>query len=153
MKRDTSLDITVNRDGIMRLNIYFEEFNYRSISESPTTNVVWLLSNLGGQFGFWMGGSVLCIIEFGEIIIDCIWITILKILAWIRDRRQKKRRPQYNDPPPTVAELVEAYSNSGFQHEDSNQVSTPIPGTPPPNYDSLRLKQIDAIDVISSDDE
>ncbi|XP_073492794.1 epithelial sodium channel subunit beta [Aquarana catesbeiana] len=152
-EKDTSLDITVNRDGIMRLNIYFEEFNYRSISESPTTNVVWLLSNLGGQFGFWMGGSVLCIIEFGEIIIDCIWITILKILAWIRDRRQKKRRPQYNDPPPTVAELVEAYSNSGFQHEDSNQVSTPIPGTPPPNYDSLRLKQIDAIDVISSDDE
>ena len=39
--------------------------------------IVWLLSNLGGQFGFWMGGSVLCLIEFGEIIIDFVWITII----------------------------------------------------------------------------
>lgn len=152
-EKDSSTDITVNRKGIMRLNIYFEEFNYRSISESATTNVVSLLSNLGGQFGFWMGGSVLCIIEFGEIIIDCIWITILKIHAWNRDRRQKKRRPEYNDPPPTVAELVESYSNPGFQHEDFNHVTMPIPGTPPPKYDSLRLSQMDTIDVITSDDE
>lgn len=100
-----------------------------------------------------MGGSVLCIIEFGEIIIDCIWITILKMHAWNRTRRQKRRSPQYNDPPPTVAELVESYSNASFQHDIVNEDRMPIPGTPPPKYDSLRLPHIDTIEVISSDDE
>ncbi|XP_073504261.1 epithelial sodium channel subunit beta isoform X2 [Phyllobates terribilis] len=151
-EKDGSQQIAVNRNGIIRVNIYFQEFNYRSVSESETTNVVWLLSNLGGQFGFWMGGSVLCIIEFGEIIIDCIWITLLKLHAWNKSRKEKKRRPEYSDPPPTVSELVEAYANPGFQHEDV--VPMPIPGTPPPKYDSLRVQHIDdAIEVISSDEE
>ncbi|XP_040295266.1 amiloride-sensitive sodium channel subunit beta isoform X2 [Bufo bufo] len=151
-EKESSEKIIVNRNGIIRLNIYFQEYNYRSVSDSAATDVVWLLSNLGGQFGFWMGGSVLCIIEFGEIIIDCLWITILKLLAWHRLRKEKKRRPEYADPPPTVSELVEGYINPDFHHEDLEPM--PIPGTPPPKYDSLRLRQMnDAIEVISSDEE
>ncbi|KAM8960099.1 epithelial sodium channel subunit beta [Pelodytes ibericus] len=150
-EKDTSTSITVKRNGIVRLNIYFQEFNYRTITESAATNVVWLLSNLGGQFGFWMGGSVLCIVEFGEIIIDCIWITILKVIAWKRDRKQRRRRPEYSDAPPTVSELVEAHTNLGFQLEDLDKMA--IPGTPPPNYDSLRVQPTDDIEVISSDEE
>ncbi|KAE8579302.1 hypothetical protein XENTR_v10023986 [Xenopus tropicalis] len=149
-EKDSSHNITVNRNGIVRLNIYFQEFNYRSITESEATNVVWLLSNLGGQFGFWMGGSVLCIIEFGEIIIDCVWITILKLLAWIKDRRQRRQRAQYADPPPTVSELVEAHTNPGFQNDEGNHVAMAIPGTPPPNYDSLR---VNTTEPVSSDEE
>ncbi|XP_066432512.1 amiloride-sensitive sodium channel subunit beta isoform X1 [Eleutherodactylus coqui] len=153
-EKEGSEKIIVNRNGIIRLSIYFQEFNYRSISESATTNVVWLLSNLGGQFGFWMGGSVLCIIEFGEIIIDCIWITILKLLAWNKLRKEKKRQPEFSSPPPTVSELVEAYSNPAFHHEHIDRLDMPIPGTPPPKYDSLRVRQMDdAIEVISSDEE
>ncbi|KAG8429660.1 hypothetical protein GDO86_019570, partial [Hymenochirus boettgeri] len=151
-EKKSSPDITVNRNGIIRLNIYFQEFNFRNIAESAATNVVWLLSNLGGQFGFWMGGSVLCIVEFGEILIDCMWITILKLLAWNKDRKQRRRRPQYTDAPPTVSELVEAHTNSGFQHEDSDPAGMGIPGTPPPNYDSLRVNP-DAVNDIGSDDE
>ncbi|KAM4698489.1 epithelial sodium channel subunit beta [Rhinophrynus dorsalis] len=152
-EKDYSPNITVSRSGILRLNIYFQEFNYRIIAESVATNVVWLLSNLGGQFGFWMGGSVLCIVEFGEIIIDCVWITALKLLAWTKTRRQRRRQPEYADPPPTVSELVEAHSNPGFQNEDQDQTSMAIPGTPPPNYDSLRVHPMDTIEVISSDEE
>ncbi|XP_044160833.1 amiloride-sensitive sodium channel subunit beta isoform X1 [Bufo gargarizans] len=153
-EKESSEKIIVNRNGIIRLNIYFQEYNYRSVSDSAATDVVWLLSNLGGQFGFWMGGSVLCIIEFGEIIIDCLWITILKLLAWHRVRKEKKRRPEYADPPPTVSELVEGYTNPDFHHEDPEPEPMPIPGTPPPKYDSLRLRQMnDAIEVISSDEE
>ncbi|XP_053551205.1 amiloride-sensitive sodium channel subunit beta [Bombina bombina] len=152
-EKDGSETITVNRKGILKLNIYFQEFNYRSIGESAATNVVWLLSNLGGQFGFWMGGSVLCIVEFGEIIIDCIWITCLKFLAWNKDRKQRRRRPQYSDPPPTVSELVEAHTNLGFHHEDLDHINMPVPGTPPPNYDSLRIRNMDVIEAISSDED
>ncbi|XP_058142261.1 amiloride-sensitive sodium channel subunit beta [Dasypus novemcinctus] len=161
-ERDQKTNLTVSRKGIVKLNIYFQEFNYRTIAESAAHNVVWLLSNLGGQFGFWMGGSVLCLIEFGEIIIDFLWITIIKLVAFAKSLRQRRAQARFAGPPPTVAELVEAHTNFSFQPDDvaSPRPDTiaaypegqtlPIPGTPPPNYDSLRLQPLD---VIESDSE
>jgi amiloride-sensitive sodium channel subunit beta len=142
---DQSSNLTISRKGAVKLNIYFQEFNYRTIEESPANNIVWLLSNLGGQFGFWMGGSVLCLIEFGEIIIDSVWISIINLVAFIRGLRQRRTRTQspYAGPPPTVAELVEAHTNFGFQPDTA---AYPIPGTPPPNYDSLRLQPQDTVE-------
>ncbi|XP_012635656.2 epithelial sodium channel subunit beta [Microcebus murinus] len=159
-ERDQSTNITLSRKGIVKLNIYFQEFNYRTIEESPANNIVWLLSNLGGQFGFWMGGSVLCLIEFAEIIIDFVWITIIKLVAFAKSPRRRPAPARYAGPPPTVAELVEAHTNFGFQPDTANhspsaeaypdEQAMPIPGTPPPNYDSLRLQPLD---VIESDSE
>ncbi|XP_021022747.1 amiloride-sensitive sodium channel subunit beta [Mus caroli] len=155
-ERDQSSNITLSRKGIVKLNIYFQEFNYRTIEESPANNIVWLLSNLGGQFGFWMGGSVLCLIEFGEIIIDFIWITIIKLVASCKGLRRRRPQAPYTGPPPTVAELVEAHTNFGFQPDTNScrphgevypdQQTLPIPGTPPPNYDSLRLQPLDTME-------
>uniref|UniRef100_A0A2K6FHP1 Epithelial sodium channel subunit beta n=1 Tax=Propithecus coquereli TaxID=379532 RepID=A0A2K6FHP1_PROCO len=159
-ERDQSTNITLSRKGVVKLNIYFQEFNYRTIEESAANNIVWLLSNLGGQFGFWMGGSVLCLIEFVEIVIDFVWITIIKLVAFVKSPRQRPAPARYAGPPPTVAELVEAHTNFGFQpdaasHSPSagaypDEQALPIPGTPPPNYDSLRLQPLD---VIESDSE
>lgn len=118
--------------------------------------IVWLLSNLGGQFGFWMGGSVLCLIEFAEIVIDFLWITIIRLVAFSKSLRQRRAQARYAGPPPTVAELVEAHTNFAFQPDAANpgaypdEQTLPIPGTPPPNYDSLRLQPLD---VIESDSE
>ncbi|XP_034843953.1 amiloride-sensitive sodium channel subunit beta [Mirounga leonina] len=159
-ERDQSTNITLNRKGVVKLNIYFQEFNYRTIEESAANNIVWLLSNLGGQFGFWMGGSVLCLIEFGEILIDFVWITIIELVAFAKSLRQRRAQARYAGPPPTVAELVEAHTNFGFQPDVArpgpdpgtypDEQTLPIPGTPPPNYDSLRLQPLD---VIESDSE
>ncbi|NXO82991.1 SCNNB protein, partial [Sitta europaea] len=148
-ERDMSTNVTLDRNGIIKLNIYFQEYNYRTISESAATTIVWLLSSLGGQFGFWMGGSVLCLIEFGEIIIDSLWITVINVISWCKGL--KRRRAQFPDAPPTVSELVEAHTNLGFQHEATGAVSgpealPPEPGTPPPNYDSLRVQPLDSPD-------
>uniref|UniRef100_A0A8B9PCF7 Sodium channel epithelial 1 beta subunit n=1 Tax=Apteryx owenii TaxID=8824 RepID=A0A8B9PCF7_APTOW len=158
-ERDLSTNVTLDRNGIIKLNIYFQEYNYRTISESAATTIVWLLSSLGGQFGFWMGGSVLCLIEFGEIIIDSLWITVINIISWCKGLKQKRAQARYPDAPPTVSELVEAHTNLGFQHEDSspiprneihlNEVLPPEPGTPPPNYDSLRVQPLDVLDLDS----
>ncbi|NWZ80686.1 SCNNB protein, partial [Poecile atricapillus] len=147
-ERDMSTNVTLDRNGIIKLNIYFQEYNYRTISESAATTIVWLLSSLGGQFGFWMGGSVLCLIEFGEIIIDSLWITIINLIGWCKGLRQ--RRARYPDAPPTVSELVEAHTNLGFQPEPPGAVARaealpPEPGTPPPNYDSLRVQPLDTL--------
>uniref|UniRef100_A0A8C0VQY5 Amiloride-sensitive sodium channel subunit beta n=1 Tax=Cyanistes caeruleus TaxID=156563 RepID=A0A8C0VQY5_CYACU len=100
-ERDMSTNVTLDRNGIIKLNIYFQEYNYRTISESAATTIVWLLSSLGGQFGFWMGGS-----------------------------------------------LVEAHTNLGFQPEPTGAGAgalPPEPGTPPPNYDSLRVQPLDTL--------
>uniref|UniRef100_A0A8C0HGU6 Uncharacterized protein n=1 Tax=Chelonoidis abingdonii TaxID=106734 RepID=A0A8C0HGU6_CHEAB len=154
-ERDLSTNVTLDRNGIIKLNIYFQEYNYRTISESAATTIVWLLSSLGGQFGFWMGGSVLCLIEFGEIIIDFLWITIINIISWCKGLKQKRAWAQYPDTPPTVSELVEAHTNLGFQYEDTitpcDEVPSPgalppEPGTPPPKYDSLRVDPRAGID-------
>nr|KAF6490909.1 sodium channel epithelial 1 subunit beta [Molossus molossus] len=159
-ERDQSTNITLSRKGIVKLNIYFQEFNYRTIEESAANNIVWLLSNLGGQFGFWMGGSVLCLIEFAEIAIDFLWITVIRLVAFFKGLRQRRAQARYAGPPPTVAELVEAHTNFAFQPDTANhgpkpgaypdEQTLPIPGTPPPNYDSLRLQPLD---VIESDSE
>ncbi|NXS90932.1 SCNNB protein, partial [Jacana jacana] len=149
-ERDMSTNVTLDRNGIIKLNIYFQEYNYRTISESAATTIVWLLSSLGGQFGFWMGGSVLCLIEFGEIIIDSLWITIINVIGWCKGLKQKRAQARYPDVPPTVSELVEAHTNLGFQHEDGgtlprDEALPPEPGTPPPNYDSLRVQPLDVL--------
>ncbi|NXB15953.1 SCNNB protein, partial [Rhagologus leucostigma] len=149
-ERDMSTNVTLDRNGIIKLNIYFQEYNYRTISESAATTIVWLLSSLGGQFGFWMGGSVLCLIEFGEIIIDSLWITIINVIGWCKGLKQKRARARYPDVPPTVSELVEAHTNLGFQHEATgalprDEVLPPEPGTPPPNYDSLRVQPLNVL--------
>ncbi|NWI70810.1 SCNNB protein, partial [Todus mexicanus] len=149
-ERDMSTNVTLDRNGIIKLNIYFQEYNYRTISESAATTIVWLLSSLGGQFGFWMGGSVLCLIEFGEIIIDSLWITVIHIISWCKGLKQKQAQTRYPDAPPTVSELVEAHTNLGFQHEDvgalpRDEALPPEPGTPPPNYDSLRVQPLDVL--------
>lgn len=45
------------RKGIVKLNIYFQEFNYRTIEESPANNVsvgvpvLWIPETLGGGYG------------------------------------------------------------------------------------------------------
>ncbi|KAG2455711.1 SCNNG protein, partial [Polypterus senegalus] len=129
---------------------------YKMYATSYSVQVVWLLSNLGGQFGLWMGGSVICIVEFGEIIIDCLWITIIKLIMWNRNWKLKKAQSQYLGPPPSISQLAEGHMNTGFEPDnvtsDSGQslqtMSScehpvhPIPGTPPPHYDSLRLKSV-----------
>ncbi|XP_062999249.1 amiloride-sensitive sodium channel subunit beta [Elgaria multicarinata webbii] len=158
-ERDLSTNVTLDRNGIIKLNIYFQEYNYRTISESAATTIVSLLSSLGGQFGFWMGGSVLCLIEFGEIVIDFLWITILKLIAWVKGLKQRKTQTSSPDAPPSVSEKMEAHTNLGFQGEDADgdpagEGSVVIeaasePGTPPPKYDSLRVPPLHLMDLDS----
>lgn len=99
---------------------------------------------------------MLCLIEFGEIIIDSLWITIINVISWCKGLKQRRARARFPDVPPTVSELVEAHTNLGFQPEAPGavprvgtvpraEVLPPEPGTPPPNYDSLRVQPLDTL--------
>uniref|UniRef100_A0A8D2MNT7 Amiloride-sensitive sodium channel subunit beta n=1 Tax=Zonotrichia albicollis TaxID=44394 RepID=A0A8D2MNT7_ZONAL len=48
-ERDMSTNVTLDRNGIIKLNIYFQEYNYRTISESAATTVSAHPSPSGGQ--------------------------------------------------------------------------------------------------------
>ncbi|XP_062984547.1 amiloride-sensitive sodium channel subunit alpha [Elgaria multicarinata webbii] len=74
--------ITSKRDGIAKVNIFFEEWNYKSNGESPAFTVVTLLSQLGNQWSLWFGSSVLSVVELAELILDFLAITC--ILAFHR---------------------------------------------------------------------
>ncbi|XP_072916997.1 epithelial sodium channel subunit beta-like [Hemitrygon akajei] len=146
-ERDYSTTITVNRSSVLKLNLYFQEINFRTIQEDPALTIDWLPSQLGGQFGFWMGGSILCIIELMEIMIDCLWITVIKVVKWFMERRSRRAQPRCSQSPPSVSQSVEEHVNSGFQLEPEGGhverlCALGIPGTPPPQYDSLRIYPI-----------
>uniref|UniRef100_A0A9L0RT50 Epithelial sodium channel subunit alpha n=1 Tax=Equus caballus TaxID=9796 RepID=A0A9L0RT50_HORSE len=79
---------TINnkRNGVAKLNIFFEELNYKTNSESPSVTMVTLLSNLGSQWSLWFGSSVLSVVEMAELIFDLLVITFLMLLRRIRSR-------------------------------------------------------------------
>ncbi|XP_051877680.1 amiloride-sensitive sodium channel subunit beta-like isoform X2 [Pristis pectinata] len=138
------------KPSVLKLNLYFQEINFRTIQEDPALTIDWLPSQLGGQFGFWMGGSILCIVELMEILIDCLWITVIKVVKWCVERRSRRARPHSSQPPPTVSQSIEEHVNDGFQPEqEGGHVERPcalaIPGTPPPQYDSLLIYPINKV--------
>uniref|UniRef100_H9G438 Amiloride-sensitive sodium channel subunit beta n=1 Tax=Anolis carolinensis TaxID=28377 RepID=H9G438_ANOCA len=167
-ERKTVTNVTLEKSGIIKLNIYFQEYNYRTISESAATTIVWLLSSLGGQFGFWMGGSVLCLIEFGEIIIDFLWIFLLQLIGWCRGVRRKWHPngldPQNEGlPATTISAKRGSHTNPAFESGEKEEEAAgqagclpgalPEPGTPPPQYDSLRVCPLGPMETESDDGE
>uniref|UniRef100_A0A6J0UKM8 Epithelial sodium channel subunit alpha n=1 Tax=Pogona vitticeps TaxID=103695 RepID=A0A6J0UKM8_9SAUR len=75
-------NITSKRNGIAKVNVFFEEWNYKSNGETPAFTVVTLLSQLGNQWSLWFGSSVLSVVELVELILDLLVITC--ILAFHR---------------------------------------------------------------------
>uniref|UniRef100_A0A663LUP5 Epithelial sodium channel subunit beta n=1 Tax=Athene cunicularia TaxID=194338 RepID=A0A663LUP5_ATHCN len=130
-ERDMSTNVTLDRNGIIKLNIYFQEYNYRTISESAATTIVWLLSSLGGQFGFWMGGSVLCLIEFGEIIIDSLWITVINVIGWCKGLKQKRAQARWWRLTPTWASSTRTRAPSPGTRRCPLSPAPPRPTTTP----------------------
>ncbi|XP_006815229.1 epithelial sodium channel subunit alpha-like [Saccoglossus kowalevskii] len=62
-------------NNLLKVNIYYEQFNYESITESPAYQAEDFLSDVGGQMGLWIGMSVITIFEFLEFVFDiCSWI-------------------------------------------------------------------------------
>ena len=52
--------------NLLKLNIYYHDLSYQSITEAPMITVVGLLSSIGGIFSLFLGFSVLTFFEFIE---------------------------------------------------------------------------------------
>uniref|UniRef100_A0A914DWH8 Uncharacterized protein n=1 Tax=Acrobeloides nanus TaxID=290746 RepID=A0A914DWH8_9BILA len=60
--------------------VYFEEMNFLTNEESPAYPALNLISDIGGQLGFWLGMSILSVIEF--LILFGMWILFLLCYAF-----------------------------------------------------------------------
>ncbi|KAJ8029871.1 Amiloride-sensitive sodium channel subunit gamma [Holothuria leucospilota] len=54
--------------NVAKVQIFFQEFNYETITQNPAYTLGDLLSDVGGQLGLWLGISVLSIFEIIETI-------------------------------------------------------------------------------------
>ncbi|XP_026543814.1 amiloride-sensitive sodium channel subunit alpha [Notechis scutatus] len=79
LNRQNKYNVISKRDGIAKVNIFFNEWNYKSNGESPAFTVVTLLSQLGNQWSLWFGSSVLSVVELAELILDFLIVTCILV--------------------------------------------------------------------------
>uniref|UniRef100_A0A8C5MVS2 Epithelial sodium channel subunit alpha n=1 Tax=Leptobrachium leishanense TaxID=445787 RepID=A0A8C5MVS2_9ANUR len=131
-------------NGIAKVNIYFEDLNYKTIQESPTINMVMLLSLLGSQWSLWFGSSVLSVVEMGELVFDVVVIGIMFLMHRYRARQSLQTDETSNAPDPeTSFGHSEARGPEVPRHDQSQrQMRVVADITPPPTYESLDLRSV-----------
>ena len=66
------------KGSVLSLNIYFEQLSYTEISQNAKTELVDLVSNIGGLLGLFIGTSFLSFVEIIEIFIEVFVILCTK---------------------------------------------------------------------------
>ncbi|XP_069506802.1 amiloride-sensitive sodium channel subunit alpha-like [Ambystoma mexicanum] len=153
LSQQNNFNVTASgRNGVAKLNIYFSDVTYKSTVESPTIDMVVLLSLLGSQWSLWFGSSVLSVVEMGELMFDLVAITIILYLH----RRQKKKMEAVEEasvaPTPTLPRW-QTHDNPDFpseEEEPSHHFRVVADITPPPAYDSLELHTMEECENSSS---
>ncbi|XP_069610197.1 amiloride-sensitive sodium channel subunit alpha [Ranitomeya imitator] len=135
---------TTKRDGVAKLNIYFEEMNYKTIQESATINMVMLLSLLGSQWSLWFGSSVLSVVEMVELVFDVIAISAMILAARYLTKTNKSMEETGGEPTPDPSygdgeHQIPQNPNNVPSHSQMRVVADI---TPPPAYDSLDLRSV-----------
>nr|BAO27804.1 epithelial sodium channel gamma [Protopterus annectens] len=148
---ERGLNGTLSKNDLVNLAIFYQDLNWRSLSESPANSIVTLLSNFGGQNGLWMSCSVVCFIEIWEVFL----VDILTILVrnWFRKAKlwwNKKKEGQeqvYNqnrhtghDNPVCVEDEDPPTFHTAMQLPCVQ--TGEVPSTPPPQYDALRIQNV-----------
>ncbi|XP_022106897.1 degenerin mec-10-like [Acanthaster planci] len=52
--------------NVAKIEVYFQEFNFEYIKQSPAHTIPSLMSDIGGQLGLWLGLSILTVFELFE---------------------------------------------------------------------------------------
>ncbi|KAI0217761.1 Amiloride-sensitive sodium channel subunit beta [Lamellibrachia satsuma] len=91
-------------NNLLKVKVYFEEFNYESIEEMPAYSTINFASDIGGILGLWIGCSIISIFEFLELSMDVVVLAVMRVFR--RQRAGNTRpgtvlvRPTRNAPPP-----------------------------------------------------
>eukprot|EP00079_Xenopus_tropicalis_P017715 XP_004918046.1 PREDICTED: amiloride-sensitive sodium channel subunit gamma [Xenopus tropicalis] len=165
------LNKNLTKNDLANLNIFYQDLNSRSISESPTYNIVTLLSNFGGQLGLWMSCSMICVLEIVEVFfIDSFWVVLRqqwrKLCNWWKHRKDNQEEdfpeipvpamaghdnPLCVDNPISLGEEDPPTFNSALQLPQPQD--SQVPRTPPPKYNTLRIHSAFHLETMDSDDD
>jgi hypothetical protein len=72
--------------NMIAINVYYNDLKYTQISQIPKTNIIDLISNLGGILGLFIGISFLTFGELAELIMEIMFILF-------EDRNKYKNMP------------------------------------------------------------
>lgn len=134
---------TTKRDGVAKLNIYFEEMNYKTIQESATINMVMLLSLMGSQWSLWFGSSVLTVVEMVELVFDVLAISFIILIHRYRSRsNQSVEDTGVPTPDPSYGHREQRNPQMPNNVPSQSQMRVVADITPPPAYESLDLRSM-----------
>ncbi|XP_065195241.1 amiloride-sensitive sodium channel subunit beta-like isoform X2 [Sycon ciliatum] len=74
------------RDNYIQAVVYFEEFNFQTVTQRPALEIVDLLSYIGGTIGLFVGVSALSILEFLDIIVNLVYFFAKWLYKRVRTR-------------------------------------------------------------------
>uniref|UniRef100_A0A8C4M6D4 Sodium channel epithelial 1 subunit delta n=2 Tax=Equus asinus TaxID=9793 RepID=A0A8C4M6D4_EQUAS len=99
------------RSNIAKMNIFYQELNYRTVDETPVYSVPQLLSAMGSLWSLWFGSSVLSVLELLELLLDATALALL--LGCRRLRRAWRSQPgaatRASGPRPEATPLPSDY--------------------------------------------
>nr|XP_034808818.2 amiloride-sensitive sodium channel subunit delta isoform X4 [Pan paniscus] len=104
------------RSSLAKINIVYQELNYRSVEEAPVYSVPQLLSAMGSLCSLWFGASVLSLLELLELLLDASALTLV-----LGGRRL--RRAWFSWPRASPA------SGASSIKPEASQMPTPAGGT------------------------
>ncbi|XP_004639733.1 amiloride-sensitive sodium channel subunit delta [Octodon degus] len=71
------------RSHVAKVNILYQELNYRMVDEAPVYSVPQLLSATGSLWSLWFGSSVLSVLELLELLLDATALALLLGFRWL----------------------------------------------------------------------
>ncbi|XP_043341528.1 amiloride-sensitive sodium channel subunit delta isoform X4 [Cervus canadensis] len=87
------------RISLAKVNIFYQELNYRMVNETPVYSVSQLLSAMGSLWSLWLGSSVLSVVEVLELLLDAMALTLLLCCRWLRGSQGQPREAMRVPPP------------------------------------------------------
>lgn len=81
-----------------KVNIFYQELNYRTVDETPVYSVPQLLSAMGSLWSLWFGSSVLSVLELLELLLDAMALTLLLGWRWLRRAQGSQLGAAHTEP-------------------------------------------------------
>ena len=76
--QNETLTYDLLKESVLSLNIYYDKLTYTGIKKDTKTELIDLISNIGGLLGLFLGISFLSFVEIIEIIIETLVIMFSK---------------------------------------------------------------------------
>lgn len=73
---DGEITMQMVKEGLVKLNVFYDSLTYTEMSEQVSMNSVSLLSSIGGFMGMFLGMSLMTLVEILEVFIKIIYSVI-----------------------------------------------------------------------------